>query len=208
MSWCGNTLMLCVASVKASEISEYELKDDYYLKVDPDGNPIWKWHVAEHFDEFTYSDEARPLMSETPGVHIALGLGDYQHANTAEILPPNELEASDSRFTAGNILGCERNANTIFVIDKKSGKVIRVYIHDTKRFYHHKFYSFSWGSIRRLPNGNTFSLDSNRGRIFEIMSALYSLRGRGLNSQTYGNGLISPSSSTLVPIFIVTLQIR
>jgi hypothetical protein len=41
-------------------------------------------------------------------------------------------------------------------------------MHQPHQFYHHKFFSFSWGSVQRLPNGNTFSLDSNQGRLFEI----------------------------------------
>ncbi len=31
-----------------------------------------------------------------------------------------------------------------------------------------KFFSSSWGSVQRLPNGNTFSLDCHKGRLFEI----------------------------------------
>jgi len=218
----GNTLMLCVANLKAPHISDSELKDDYFLEVDPKGKPVWKWHSAEHFDEFTYSDETRKLMREAPGVHMGLGLGDYQHNNTAEILPKNDLEKKDGRFAAGNILGCQRNANTIYIIDKKSGKVawdwgrdhlvgphhpnmlpngniivydnggqggyprrtriftrlvelnpatgqiVWTYMHEPDRYYHHKFFSFSWGSVQRLWNGNTLSLDSNRGRLFEV----------------------------------------
>jgi len=31
-----------------------------------------------------------------------------------------------------------------------------------------KFFSASWGSVQRLPNGNTFSLDCHKGRLFEV----------------------------------------
>ena len=31
-----------------------------------------------------------------------------------------------------------------------------------------KFFSPSWGSVQRLPNGNTFSLDCHKGRLFEV----------------------------------------
>ena len=31
-----------------------------------------------------------------------------------------------------------------------------------------KFFSLDWGSVQRLPNGNTLSLDTHKGRIFEI----------------------------------------
>ncbi len=218
----GNTLILASARVTNKDISDFELLDDYFLEVQPDGTPVWKWHANEHYDEFTYSDETRRLIREAPGVHMGLSLGDYQHGNTAEILPETELGKRDSRFRAGNILGCQRNCNTIFIIDKPTGKVVwdwgrdhlvgphhptmlengniliydnggqagyprrtRIftrlvemnpetgeivwtYMHEPHRFYHHKFFSFSWGSAQRLPNGNTLSLDANRGRLFEI----------------------------------------
>jgi hypothetical protein len=31
-----------------------------------------------------------------------------------------------------------------------------------------RFFSSSWGSVQRLPNGNTFSLDCHKGRLFEV----------------------------------------
>ena len=31
-----------------------------------------------------------------------------------------------------------------------------------------RFFASSWGSVQRLPNGNTFSLDTHNGRLFEI----------------------------------------
>ena len=34
-----------------------------------------------------------------------------------------------------------------------------------------QFFSTAWGSIQRLPNGNTFSLDATGGRLFEITAA-------------------------------------
>ena len=218
----GNTMMLCSARVKNPAISDYELADDYFLEVRPDGTPVWLWFANEHYDEFTYSDETRRLIREAPGVHMGLSLGDYQHTNTLEILPETELGQRDSRFRAGNILSCQRNCNTIFVVDRQTGKVVwdwgrehlvgphhpnmlpnghiliydnggqggyprrtRIftrlvemdpetgdivwtYMHQPHRYYHHKFFSFSWGSVQRLWNGNTLSLDSNRGRLFEV----------------------------------------
>jgi hypothetical protein len=218
----GNTMMLCSARVTDRRISEHELFDDYFLEVQPDGTPVWLWFSHEHYDEFTYSEETRRLIREAPGVHMGLSLGDYQHGNTLEILPQTELGRRDGRFRAGNILGSQRNCNTIFIVDRSSGRVVwdwgrdhlvgphhpnmlpngniliydngghggyprhtRIftrlleirpdtgevvwtYMHESMRYYHHTFFSFSWGSVQRLPNGNTFSLDSNRGRLFEV----------------------------------------
>jgi len=218
----GNTMMLCSARVTDRSISDHELIDDYFLEVDPQGKPVWLWHSREHYEEFTYSDETRRLIREAPGFHMGLSKGDYQHTNTLEILPENDLGKKDGRFRKGNILSCQRNCNTIFVVDRESGKVVwdwgrehlvgphhpnmlangnilvydnggqggyprrtRIftrlvelnpatgeivwtYMHEPRRFYHHKFFSFSWGSVQRLPNGDTLSLDCNRGRLFEV----------------------------------------
>ncbi len=218
----GNTLILATESVRDETISPHELTSDYFIEITPEGKAAWAWHSHQHFDEFGFSDEARGLMSEAPGSHMGLPWGDYLHTNTLEVLPENELARSDERFKPGNILSCQRNTNTIFIVDKESGEVVwywgrdelvgphhpnmlpsgnilvydnggqagyprrtRIYtrlvelepstgqivwqyVHDPRQFYHHKFFSFSWGSAQRLPNGNTFSLDGNRGRLFEV----------------------------------------
>lgn len=218
----GNTLILCAAWVKNPEISDHELIDDYFLEVTPEGEAVWSWHSEQHYDEFGFSAETRRLIREAPGVHMGTSLGDYLHTNTLEVLGDNELGAKDDRFRAGNILSCQRNTNTIFIVDRATGEVVWkwgrdflvgphnpnmlpngniivydngglggyprrsrfftrlveirpdtgevvwTYQHDPYRFYHHKFFSVSWGSVERLPNGNTLSLDSNRGRLFEI----------------------------------------
>lgn len=218
----GNTLILASERVTNEDISPHQLTSDYFVEIAPDGRPVWVWHSDRHFDEFGFSDEARRLISEAPGSHMGLPWGDYLHTNTLEVLPANELASDDERFKPGNILSCHRNTNTIFIVDKSSGKVVwwwgrdqlvgphhpnmlpnghiivydnggqagyprrtRIftrlielnpatgqivwqYVHQPRRFYHHKFFSFSWGSVQRLPNGNTLSLDGNRGRIFEV----------------------------------------
>ena len=75
----------------------------------------------------------------------------------------------------GNILvfdnGTYRGHSIVREIEPRSGEIVWQYAHQPRQFYHHKFFSFSWGSAQRLPNGNTFSLDGNRGRLFEITPA-------------------------------------
>lgn len=221
----GNTLMLATEWVTNSQISDYELRSDYFLEIAPSGTPVWIWHSHEHFDEFGFSDETRKLIRQAPGIHMGNSLGDYLHTNTLEVLPETELGHRDRRFRAGNILSCQRNTNTIFIVDKESGAVVWTwgrdqlvgphhpnmvpngnivvydnggqagyprrtrtysrlvelnpatgdivwsYTHNRYRFSHHKFFSPTWGSIQRLPNGNTLSLDANTGRLFEITPA-------------------------------------
>lgn len=218
----GNTLLLASAWVTNPDISDHELRSDYFLEVAPNGRLVWLWHFDQHFDEFGFSQEARRLIREAPGTHMGNSLGDYLHTNTLEILPENDLGQHDRRFRAGNILSSQRNTNTIFIVDRESeavvwtwgrdqlvgphhpnmlpdghilvydnggqagyprrmrtytrlveldpasGEIVWAYVHEPRRYFHHKFFSPSWGSVQRLPNGNTFSLDANRGRLFEV----------------------------------------
>ena len=53
-------------------------------------------------------------------------------------------------------------------VEPVSGEIVWEYVHNPRLYFHHKFFSYSWGSAQRLPNGNTLSLDSNMGRLFEI----------------------------------------
>ena len=218
----GNTLILGAVAVTNPDISDYELRSDYFVEVTPEGEPVWVWHSDQHFDEFGFSEEARRLIREAPGIHSGVALGDYLHTNTVEVLPDTELGRRDRRFRVGNILGCQRCTNTIFIVDKESGvvvwtwgpdelvgphhpnmlpdgnilvydngglagyprrtrahtrlveldpvsgEIVWTYRHDPRGMFHHKFFSSSWGSVQRLPNGNTFSLDANLGRLFEV----------------------------------------
>jgi len=50
-----------------------------------------------------------------------------------------------------------------------SGEIVWQYAHEPTTFKPmSKFFSSSWGSVQRLPNGNTFSLDTHKGRLFEV----------------------------------------
>lgn len=53
-------------------------------------------------------------------------------------------------------------------VNPLTGEIEWEYKHNPRRYFHTKFFSYSWGSAQRLPNGNTLSLDSNMGRLFEI----------------------------------------
>jgi len=54
-------------------------------------------------------------------------------------------------------------------INPVTGKIVWQYAHEPYSFKPtSKFFSSSWGSVQRLPNGNTFSLDCHKGRLFEV----------------------------------------
>lgn len=218
----GNTLILASERINEPSISDCQLMSDYFIEVTPQSKPVWIWHSHEHFDEFGFDKEAKPLIRKEPGVHMNLAKGDYLHTNTVEVLPDTPLGRQDERFRKGNILSSQRNTNTIYIIDKDTGKVVwhwgpgelvgqhhpnmlasgniliydnggvggyprkvrahtRLievnpisekivwqYVHEPLSYYHDKFSSWYWGSVQQLPNGNTLSLDANKGRLFEI----------------------------------------
>ena len=54
-------------------------------------------------------------------------------------------------------------------IDPVSGETVWEYAHEPHTFKETaRFFSSSWGSVQRLPNGNTVSLDCHKGRLFEV----------------------------------------
>lgn len=78
-------------------------------------------------------------------------LYDYYHINTLEVLPDTPLGRRDSRFSAGNILLCLRNADLIVILDSLWQQVV-----------------WSWGPGEldlphmptMLPNGNILIFDN------------------------------------------------
>ena len=85
---------------------------------------------------------------------------------------PNMLENGNILVYDNGGLGGYPRETRIFTrlieVNPESGEIVWEYKHNPKRYFHHKFFSYSWGSAQRLPNGNTLSLDSNMGRLFEI----------------------------------------
>ena len=53
------------------------------------------------------------------------GMGDWMHTNSMSALGPNKwYDAGDERFHPGNIIADGREANIIFIISKKTGKIV------------------------------------------------------------------------------------
>lgn len=69
----------------------------------------------------------------------------------------------------GGYPGRHRFYTRLVEIDPLAGEVVWEYRHEPHVFKEKsKFFSYSWGSVHRLPNGNTFSLDCHKGRLFEV----------------------------------------
>ena len=127
----GNTLVLCHREVKCPYISDKPLLDDVVYEVDWEGEIVWEWLSSDHVEEFGYSEEARNARSRCPNyrggtlIVYAPALGDWMHINSMSRLGPNRwYDAGDERFHPDNIIMDGRETNIIFIIDKKSGKVV------------------------------------------------------------------------------------
>jgi hypothetical protein len=53
-------------------------------------------------------------------------------------------------------------------IEPVTGQIVWEYGYEYYMRASSKFSGSSWGSAQRLPNGNTLSLDTHSGRIFEV----------------------------------------
>ena len=127
----GNTLVLCHREVKCPYISDKPLLDDVVYEVDWEGEIVWEWLCSDHVEEFGFSEEARNAMSRCPNyrggtlIENAPALGDWMHINSMSRLGPNKwYDAGDERFHPDNIIMDGRETNILFIIDKKSGKVV------------------------------------------------------------------------------------
>jgi hypothetical protein len=63
----------------------------------------------------------------------------------------------------------QRSYTRLVEVAPLTGEIVWQYTHEPYSFKEtSKFFSSSWGSVQRLPNGNTVSLDCHKGRVFEI----------------------------------------
>jgi len=89
---------------------------DELVQYSPAGDIVWTWQYEDHLQEIERLAE-QPLPPHAR-------FKDWPHINTCEVLRHSPLAQKDSRFKAGNLLLCGRHANTIFVVDKQSAKVV------------------------------------------------------------------------------------
>jgi hypothetical protein len=120
----GNTLLLVHKNHIVSKISPYELSDDAIIEVTWDGEIVWEWVCAEHFDELRFSEAAKNILHRDPNIRMT-GKGDWMHINSMSVLGPNKwYDAGDERFHPDNIIWDARETNILAIIDKKTGKIV------------------------------------------------------------------------------------
>lgn len=127
----GRTLILAHRDVSAPSISHKLLLDDVVYEVDWSGRVAWEWQCSDHVEEMGFSEAERAAMSRCPNYRggvfgdKAPALGDWMHINSMSALGPNKWhDAGDERFHPDNIIMDGRETDIIFIIDKKSGKIV------------------------------------------------------------------------------------
>jgi len=103
-------------------------RTDGILEVDQQGNVCWEFWFGDHLAELA-QQSGLPLpvpyaRRDEQGRYHDLGLSDWAHANTIELLPETPLGARDARFRRGNMLFSLRALDIIGVIDPESEEIV------------------------------------------------------------------------------------
>ena len=123
----GNTLVLAHRNVRNPKISDKLLLDDLIVETTWDGDIVWEWLASDHFDEMGFREASKNAMCRNPNYRPTQpeGMGDWLHINSMSYLGPNKwYDAGDERFHPDNIIVDGREANIIFIIEKKTGKIV------------------------------------------------------------------------------------
>ncbi len=129
----GNIIVLSHLFTENEKITNRKpLDDDYIFEVDKDNKIVWDWLASDYFDQMPFPDEMKETMrrfptwqmTRTPGVKAA----DWIHMNSMSILGPNHWYKEDpvkyAAFHPDNIICCNRQTNTSFIIDKATKNIV------------------------------------------------------------------------------------
>jgi hypothetical protein len=92
--------------------SKTNMRGDVVMEVNPKtGKTVSEWKTWEHLDVNMFS----PMCP----------INDWTHMNSIQELPENKwFDGGDKRFAPGNLLINPRNLDEIYIIDRKTGKVV------------------------------------------------------------------------------------
>jgi outer membrane protein assembly factor BamB len=173
-------------------VSAEDRRTDNLLEVNREGEVVWEWRSVEHL---AFYDPTLPKRG-----------GDLTHINSVQELPPNRLAgAGDERFRRGNLLISARNMNAVFVIDRKTKKVVWTY--DTELDLQHEALMIARGStgsgrIQIFNNGYRRWYEYRKSVIVEIDpeddSITWSYRSDDFYSPTGGVEQPLPNGNVLI----------
>ena len=115
----GKNLILSQKSGRWPEVTQdYLPRAARIIEVTWDGNIVWDWMPAVHFEEFGHSEAAKnAIMRCCRNQHCVF-------LNTASYVGPNKwYDAGDERFHPDNIITDDRGT-ILFIISKKTGKIV------------------------------------------------------------------------------------
>ena len=116
----GNTLVLAQKPRLVPSINPNLIVDDVIWEVDPQGNILWDWAASVHIGEMGFTAAELNYLANFPGTPPL----SIFHMNSMQTLPPNQWEATDPRFAAGNLLVSLRETNLVFIIDKATKSIV------------------------------------------------------------------------------------
>jgi hypothetical protein len=124
----GTILALAHYNVKNEKINKnVRLIDDAIYEVDiASGKIIWTWKAAEHVDEMGFDKAAFKGMQNYDVKPRLEGDGfDWFHENCASYLGPNKwFDQGDKRFHPDNIILDSREAGSLMIVDRQTGKIV------------------------------------------------------------------------------------
>ena len=112
----GNTLVVSRRNLTNPWTHKGKLACDILVELTPNSEVVWQWKVEQHAKEIA----AHVKLMIPPFAKF----WDWPHVNTIEVLPDGPAARKDPRFRAGNLLLCGRHIDTIWVIDRKTEKVV------------------------------------------------------------------------------------
>jgi hypothetical protein len=115
----GKTLILSQRSGSWPNVTRDHLpRAARIIEVSWEGEILWDWMPAEHFDEFGHSEEARnTIMRGCKNQHCVF-------LNTVSRVGPNRFyDAGDERFHPDNVVSDDRGT-MIFVISRRTGQIV------------------------------------------------------------------------------------
>lgn len=121
----GKTLILTHSDLINEKISLHNLIDDRIIEVDYDGKLLWEWKLSDHFKELGFSEMQKNSIYRNPNIVPTSGQGDWAHVNCASYLGANKwFNNGDERFNPENIILDSREANIMFIVSHKTGKIV------------------------------------------------------------------------------------
>jgi len=194
---------------------------DFVREVDKDGKTVWEWHAWDHIGAGPDQLDSNYILPK------AVGEGydsfDWSHFNTAEYLPKTD-----------QVLLNSRNFSEIYIVDKKSGKIVKRWGNPSASgqgaapgwyddgsqqiFGSHHASMLANGNVQIFDNGSERP-EGNRSRVIEVNPAtgeiVWQYASRGSNSffsyrqgsaQRLPNGNVLVTSTQQGHLFEVTAE--